>query len=151
MKKLQFEVVWWLITAVILVLVLFPIYKAFPSYPFWYENMLFLITFVTFTRFTFFLPYSWFSHQLMVKAIMALLLIPFGVYISNRMNMVQVFLDEKDPDDWADVVQLAERYALVDYIKTELVFFAIGSFIAIVFLFGRLLMSIWWQYNRGKV
>jgi len=61
--SLILEVVWWIFTLLLVVGILFPIYsKANATYPFYTSSILFIVVFVTFTRYIFLLKYTFLAH-----------------------------------------------------------------------------------------
>ncbi|MEZ4931510.1 MAG: hypothetical protein R2788_05200, partial [Saprospiraceae bacterium] len=56
-KKLhiRLELIWWMITLVIIIGLFIPIYTTQKDYPFWMSNTIFVLVFITFSRYIFLL------------------------------------------------------------------------------------------------
>ena len=163
MNKQQFrlslllELVGWIVTAVILVFVLFPIAKAYKDFPFWTENILFIVTFVTLTRTIFLLKHTFFARIWSIKFILAIACIPFVFFLIGSLYDVQAFLDGNglyalgDNDLLKEPLAEAEMRSLVEYVRNELFFFGTGSIIAAFIFPFRMIISVWRVRNRGTV
>ncbi len=150
-NKLLFELIWWLITAIVVGLVMLPIFKNFPSFPFLIANIVYVAVFVTATRYTFLLKYTFLGRAQIVKVAFVLLCIALVSLLLYKMQDFQVWAATEDPTRLLYKVKESKRDALFSYIKAEYMFFAIGSIIAQIFLTFRLLGSIWNVKNLGKV
>ena len=150
-NKILFELIWWIITAIIVSLVLLPIFKNFPTFPFLIANIVFIMAFVTATRYTFLLKYTFLGQSQIIKIALVLLCIALVSLLLYKMQDFQVWAATEDPNRLLYKVNEGKRESLFSYIKAEYLFFAIGSIIAQVFLTFRLLGSIWNLRNRGTV
>ena len=150
-NKAFFELIWWLITAVTIGLVMLPIFKNFPEFPFLIANIVYIAVFVTATRYTFLLKYTFLGQVQVVKIALVLLCIALVSLLLYKMQDFQVWAATEDPNRLLYQVKANKREALFSYIKAEYLFFAIGSIVAQIFLTFRLLQSIWNLRNRGIV
>ena len=148
-NKLLFEAIWWCITAVIVATVMFPIWKDFPAFPFKTTNILYVLAFVTFTRFAFFLKYTFLADAVYVKIGFVLLTLALIVWLVFSMQSFQVWREQGDLEKMLPGVSYEKRDAILSYLKSEFVFFSIGSIIAALFLSGRLFFSF--RKNRQSV
>jgi hypothetical protein len=143
----RLEFIWWIITGVILIAVLFPIYsKMEMAYPFYWENSLFIILFVTFSRLIFLLDYSFLVNWEKIKIALVAFTPIIIFFIINEINSIQVFLDEKGVDYFYKNQLVSEIETMRKYISGEVLFFGVGSVIAAFILPFRLIHSIW----RGR-
>lgn len=151
------ELMGWIITAVLLVVVLLPIIKAYKDFPFWGMNILFIVVFVTFTRYIFLLKHTFFARKWFIKFVIAMACIPFTFFLVSNLYDVQAFLDEEGlyalakPEMLKSPLPELELKSLVDYVRRELFFFGTGSIVATVILPFRMVISVWRVRNRGTV
>lgn len=148
---LLLEAVWWLITAVIVVVVMYPIWTYFPEYRFNAVNIFNIAAFITFTRYTFFLKYTFLAPLQYAKIAFVLFTVMIVATLMTQIQSFNVWIDGGDPEILLESVgKPIMRESLLSYIKSEYLFFVIGAIISAVFLSGRLLVSVWRLRNRGK-
>lgn len=157
LPKLLFEFVWWLITALVIYMVLAPIYAQLATYPFLVENIVFIVVFITLTRYVFLLKSSFFSHLLPFKLFLLFGCLPLVVYLFSCMYGFQVFLNESGSEGFIPYIydmntspeQIEQVFV---YFRREMIFFATGSIIITFITPIRLVISVWRVYNKtGKV
>lgn len=155
--KLSLEVVWWIITAIIVFAVMYPIHKAFVDFPFWGINILFIVIFVTYTRYIFLLKHSLIAYNFPVKLFVLFLSLPLTFYLISCLSEFQFFLDEEGqnallmPGMLREPLSAADGVNLTNYVRKELFFFSVGSIITAIFMPFRMVKSIWRTRNRGTV
>lgn len=148
----KLELLWWMITAIITLAVLYPIYaKVDNNYPFYFANVLFIVVFITFTRLIFLLKFSFLADWEKLKIVLIVLTPILLFYLINELNYFQTFLDEKGVENFLAQMSIENRETLRKYITAEMLLFGVGSLIAAVVLPIRLLMSIWRARNRGTI
>jgi len=149
---IKLELVWWLLTAILVIGVLYPIYtKVGADYPFYRSNLLFIITFITFTRLIFLLQYSFLANWEKIKIGLIVFTPILLFFLVNELNFFQTFLDEKGVENFLADMSIPKRESLRKYITAEMLLFGVGSLVAAVVLPIRLLISIWRARNRGTV
>jgi hypothetical protein len=149
---LLLEAVWWLVTAIIVGVVMYPIWTDFPDFRFNVVNIVNIIAFVTFTRYTFFLKYTFLAKLEKAKIAFILFTLMIVILIMTQIQSFNVWIDGGDPDVLLSSVGKANmRESLLNYIKSEFLFFLIGAIIAAIALGGRLMVSVWRLRNRGQV
>ena len=144
------EIIWWLITAIVAIVVLFPIYQSLPDYPFYQPNLIFILAFITFTRYAFLLRFTFLAPRQILKIAIILLMVPVTFLLVQEINLFQVFLDEEGLDALVGSLPFDQRESMAGYIRTEMIFFGTGACIAAVVLALRLILSVWRWHNRGK-
>lgn len=148
----RLELVWLLLITLVTIGVLYPIFsKIAEAYPFYTINIIFIITFITFTRLIFLLKYSFLASWEKVKVVLVLCTPVIVFLLVNEMNLFQTFLDEKGITSFINNKSIEEQEMLRKYITTEMLFFGVGSLIAAVILPVRLIISVWRGRNRGTV
>ena len=150
--KWQIEMLWWLITTVIVVLIMTPIFTNLGnSYPFYLANIIFIIVFITLTRYIFLLKYTLFSHATWVKALFVFLPIPLFLYCIDSLYDFQRFLDEEGLISIMDELSSTSQTKLAKYIQYEKLLFGSGAILTLVMFPLRMIVSIWRVRNRGTV
>ncbi len=150
-KKLQLELIWWLVTGIVVVAVMLPIWQTMPNFPFFSTNIVYILAMLTFARYAFGLEYTFLSHAMKVKMVFLLFsLLILGLFI-GPLNDFQRWWDEGDHDTIFQTIPFAKRDGLSSYIKSEFSFFAIGGFLACLWFTTRLFRSVWRQWNNEGV
>jgi flagellar biosynthesis/type III secretory pathway M-ring protein FliF/YscJ len=150
-QKLKVEILWWVFTAVLTIVVFVPIWLKVPHYPFFYQNTILIVAFVTFSRYIFLLPTTLISRQKWIKAfIIACSVILFFV-MTTALSDFHNFLEEQGLQTLVDHLHVREQNQIMQYMKSEMIFFGVGAIIAGVILPFRMLISIWRVRNRGTI
>lgn len=150
-NKILLESIWWVVTAVIVTVVMYPIWTNFPAYKFNGVNIATIVLFVTFARYTFFLKYTFLATWQYAKIGFVLVTIAIVATLMTQIQSFNVWIDGGDPDILLESVgNAAKRESLLNYIKSEFLFFVVAAIISAVILAGRLLVSVWRLRNRGK-
>ena len=150
-EKLWLEAIWWIFTLFVAVLILIPIYGKTRSYPFFTINVIFIVAFITLTRYIFFLRYTFIARQQIIKTILVFLSIPLIFNLINNLNYFVTYLDENSFDPFLGHLPYDGRGSVETYIRTEMLLFGTGSIIS-AFLFPfRMIHSIWRIRNRGEL
>ncbi len=151
-SKLSFTLIAWLITALLVLLIMLPIYSQIGlDFPFYFENIIFIIIFATFTRWIFMMKFHWFSHNTKVKAVLVFAVIPLILLVVDSLWDFQRFMDEDGIYSIMDALPASRQSGLAQYIKTEMTLFWAGAFISSILLPLRMIASIWTQRHRGRV
>ena len=147
------EVIWWIATALIVLAVLFPITSVFKNYPFLWANIAFIVIFVTFTRYIFLLKNTFLARLSWLKTILLLGCIPLVFVLISQFYGFQTFIDEEGTQSLFSLEYLREQAqirnqdGLSGYIRTETIFFAVGSIITTILMPFRMILSLWRTYN----
>lgn len=145
------ELLWWLITAVIVWVVLSPIYKAMYVWPFRNTNIAFVVALVTFTRYIFLLKYTFLAHRQELKVVVLLLMFPVTFMLMDHLNGFIRYIDDNTWEVLTGHLPPGDKEATESYLWNEMLFFGVGSVIAAPVLAGRMFMSVWRTRNRGTV
>ena len=150
-KKIQLEIIWWTITLVVIVLVMFPIWSEVGTdFRFHNSNIMAIFIFMVYTRLLFVLRHTYIAKNSLMKIIFVLLSIPLFIYFMNGINEFQTFVDENG--DTALLYEYSASIAnLTKYIRYEYLFFAVAAFITVAMLPFRMILSLWRTRNRGTV
>lgn len=150
-KKISLELYWWLFTVALAFAVLLPILNKIDDYIFLIPNIIFIATFITFTRYIFLLEHTFLAHYTKAKIGIVLLSLIIVFYLTNQINVFQTFLDEEGPDKLVLQLPFVEQNSMANYIRSQYLFFGVGSVIAAIVLPFRFVISVWRNYNRGTV
>lgn len=151
-NKLSLELLSWLIIVIIIVAILSPIYTELDmAFPYYAYNTVCIFVFLYFTKHIFLLRHSLFSHHGVVKFVLLLCCIPLLLYIVDGHYEAQRFFDEDGLYNTLSRLDPVTQISLSKYIRYEMVFFAVGSFIVALMLPIRLIVSEWRIRNRGTV
>ncbi len=147
--KILLEVIWWIITAIISYLIIAPIQKMTDLYPFFWMNLLFIVTFITLFRYLFFLRYSFIARRQLLKITIIFLSIPFIFHLISNLNYFITYIDEKSFDGFLGHLDSDARSKMQIYIRSEMLLFGVGSVVAAVLFPFKMIASIWRVRNRG--
>ena len=64
----RLEIIWWIFTLILAAGILYPILREVDDYPFLVINIIFVIVFVTFTRYIFLLKHTFLAKQQLIKS-----------------------------------------------------------------------------------
>lgn len=152
-NKLLLELVWWIFTAIFTAMVLYPIWSKVTEYPerINFYNLLYIVTFITLTRYMFLMKYTVIANSKATKALLIILCIPLIIFSIDGIFSFRQILDN---DGYAAIckgVADENMNAIGMYYRNEYLFFGVSAIItAIIFPF-RMVISIWRQINRGTV
>jgi len=148
---LRLELIWWVFTAVVLGGVLFPIFQKINHYPFLFQNVVFIVLFITLARWIFLLKHTFFARKEMMKLVLLFLCIPVLFYLISQINSFQTYMDEEGIESILPSLTLEEQASLGSYIRTEMVFFGVGAAVSALIFPFRMVISVWRTRNRGTV
>ena len=149
--QVKLEAIWWVVTFVILGCVLFPILSKLDNYQFLIQNSIFIIVFITFTRYLFQLKHTFLGKQQIIKMILMVICLPLCFYLIEQINYFQTTLDENGVEALAKGLPFTEQTKLSAYIRNQYIFFGVAAVISVVGLFFRLIVSLWRFRNVGSV
>lgn len=144
----RLELIWWLITAVVVALVLSPIYSSLGQhFPFYGVNIVFIVGFITLTRYIFLLKYTFLAKLRYIKLALMFAAVPAIFLLVQEVNLFQTFMDENGPEALMGG-QISEKHVgLLNYILAEYRLFGVGCTIAAIAFPFRMVISLWRQYN----
>lgn len=149
--KITLELVWWVITALIVWAVLQPIQKAMYVWPFEFTNVVFVVVLFTLTRYIFLLKHTFINKQQVLKIVLMMLMFPLTFYLIERVNDFLGFIEEQTWEPLTGHLPAPQQPLIQEYIWGEMLFFGVGSAIAAPAFAIRMMLSIWRTRNRGTV
>ncbi len=152
-KGLHFklELIWWIFTLILIIGILYPITSKLNDYPFLMISIIFIIVFITFTRYVFLLKHTFIAKKQLLKIVLAILCLPISIYLVDRINNFQTFIDEQGFKGVVGDLPFEQQESMMNYIRSLLVFFGVGAVIATVAFAIRLIVSVWKLRNRGSI
>ncbi|MDF1697704.1 MAG: hypothetical protein P1U56_17795 [Saprospiraceae bacterium] len=151
-NKIILELVWWIATAVIVILFLLPVMNYIgDKYDFYTPNVFFITLFITLTRYIFLLRHTFFAENKIIKLIFIFLPIPLFFYSVDALFNFQDFVDKGGHIEMLNHLQPDTAMDISKYIKYQFIFFGTGALI-VIFLFPiRMIISIWRGINKGTI
>lgn len=145
------EGLWWIFTLLLICLVMTPIWRHVPAFPFQLENILLIIFFITFSRYIFLLPISLIARTKWIKLTIIGLAVLFLFVTTHSIFEFRNFMDEEGLQTIVDHLHVADQTRLMRYIKQEMVFFGVGSVITGILLPIRMIVSLYRMRNSNRV
>ncbi len=140
--RIKLELMWWVFTAILVMAVLAPVYLNKLTYPFYVSNVLFIVIFVTVTRYIFLLKHTWLARMKWLK---------IGITVASVIVIFMLTMSLFDFNNYLDDVGLQElvahlpaddQYYIMRYIQREVIFFGVGGIVAMIILPVRMLISL---------
>ncbi len=150
-NKLTFELGWWLVTAIICLLVYLRVTTGFVSYPFLVANMAFIVIFITVTRHIFLLRHTFLANSRNLMIAFIFVSIPLFLYSLTMYREFKMFWDDGSLIPFLKPGEYDTQMAFANFFRQEMFFFAIGSMIATFIFPFRLVKAVWSKYNRGYI
>jgi len=149
-SKISFEILWWCITAIVVILIMLPIYLSIgETFPFYKDNTLLIIIGVTFMRYIFLLQYHWLTFSNYIKAVFIIISIPVFFFLVGAFYDYQSYYDDGNFSALLQDLHIEKQKSVLLYIRTEMIFFWAFAFISNFILPFRMLISIWRKINKG--
>ena len=149
-KQIILELIWWVVTAIVAAAVLIPILNSLDGYPFLTSNIVFIVVFITMTRYVFLLKHTILAKAELVKVGIVLVSIPFIFLLIEGLSNFQNYLDEEGLDKFMPLLNLDKQQDMINYIKSEMLFFGVGAIIVAIVFPVRMVISIWMNRNSNK-
>ena len=147
----QFRLVYLLIGLVLLGAVMGPIMYKVPDYPFFWDNIFFIVGAWVFFYWIFFLRFTWFGKNKWVKLVILFTTIPMILFFLGRFTNFQTYIDDYGIQTFLDHLSHQEYLSLGKFIKTEMLFFGTACVISLIIVAFRMIYSIWRYRNKGLV
>lgn len=151
LQSWKIEIVALLFTGVLLLLIMLPILRNVPDFPFMTYNICTIVVFFTLIRYLFLLRFTPFARFAPLKASLIFLSIPLLVFLIDGLAEFQFQLDEEGTYSMVSHLDISKQLPLSRYIRAEMVFFATGAIISGLLLPIRMIVSLWRVINRNTV
>jgi len=150
-SKLTFEFAWWLVTAIICYIFYYTNSNVFEPYPFLMVNMIFIVTFITVTRYVFLLRHTPLANSRNLMIVLIFVSVPLFLYILNEYRAFKMFWDDGKLLPFLVSEDFSVRMKAAMFFRKQMMFFSIGSMIAIFIFPFTLLKAVWRKHNKGYV
>jgi hypothetical protein len=147
----KIELIWWLITAVIVAIFMLPIYTTTPAFPLKGVNILYIALAVTYTRYIFLFRYTPFAWSIPFKIFFPCSALIILILMGDGLMELQNMLDEDGFLTFLSHLDGDTALTMFRYIRSEYFFFGVTCVICSILLPIRMLVSIWRQKNRGTI
>ena len=144
------ELLWWAVTGVVVVAVMWPIWSAGVIWLFQTSNIFFIVALITLGRHIFALNTSLIGKKQILKAFILIALVPVVFAFISHLNEFMVYVEEHMWDQMTGHLPASSKRNIESYMYNEMLFFSVGSILAAFGLAARLVMSLWTQYNSEK-
>jgi len=142
--------VWWIVTAVIIVATLLPIYSRLgDKYPFYFFNIAFIIIAVTFIRYIFLLKHHWLSSAKWIKVAFIFIPIPVFFFLIESFYDFQAYSDEVGLGAMLTELSYNDQASLGKFIRSEMILFWAAAFLANAYMPIRMIISLYREINKG--
>lgn len=148
---LWLEIVWWIITGLVVWAVLFPIQEAMYVWPYRGWNIVFVVTLLTLGRYIFLLKHTFLAKRQVLKIVLMLMMFPLAILMIKGLHSFLNYIEENTWDVLTGHLPAPDKKSIEEYIWSEMIFFGVGSVIAPPVFAVRLFISIWRTRNRGTV
>lgn len=148
---IRLEIIWWILTTLFILGVLLPIRAHWNTYSFLWSNSIFILVFITLTRYTFLLSYTFLANRERLKVVLFFLCIPLVFLLVQELNRFQLFLDYNGLEALLGFSAEYMNNSLINYTYNEMLLFSVGSIVSGIIFPLRLLLSIWRKRNVGTV
>jgi len=149
--SIKMELIWWLVTILLVAAIIYPILKYTDDYPFLALNIIYIVVFITFSRYIFLLRFTVLANAHLVKVAIILISVPIVAYLISGINFFQTYIDENGMDSFLSSGSSVSQEQISNFIRNELILFGVGSVMAAILLPFRLVVSLWRWKNRGTV
>ncbi|MEP7195098.1 MAG: hypothetical protein ABI851_01170 [Saprospiraceae bacterium] len=145
------ELIWWFGATLIAILILYPIYYFKIEYPFYRNNVIFILGFFIFFRWVLLWHLTPYARQQWFKLILIFVMLPLVFYFSYEFSDFKNYIDDVGLQELVFNLSPDDQVAMTKYIRTEMLFFSICSLILGILVPPKLIWNIWKQYNLNTV
>jgi len=141
------ELVWWIVTALIVIGVLYPIWQSTVDYPFWTSNIVAIVSAITITRYIFLTEFTFLSKWKYFKVAIVSVTLPIVFLLIQNLSDFQAYLDEEGLDHVLKNLEGGNRESMFSYIRSQMLFFGTASIIATIVMPIKFTKSVWKNFN----
>jgi len=149
--KWQLELVWWLFTLVLTIGMVYPVWRHGRDFPFLWQNVVFVVLFVTAVRYMFLLKYTFLAKAEKWKIALIFVSMLLLAFTYREWADFRSYLRADGFEPHFEHLGMDRMFAMARYTRNELLFFTTGSMIALILFPFRMIVSIWRVRNRGTV
>ena len=142
------EIIWIFIFVIIATIILFPVYKQTPNFPYLIPNFIFIFITLFLMRYIVFIKKTIISKKRLLLKILFFLSIPIVLLLADQYFTVLAYFKEFGFEFIPDSFSYLDSRTLGNYVKTEINFFGISSIITAVIFPFRILFYLWKTSNN---
>ncbi|MBK9150402.1 MAG: hypothetical protein IPM26_05135 [Saprospiraceae bacterium] len=140
----RFETQSWLFILLFAGMILIPVWMTTGfNYTFYFENIISIIVFLSFTKYIFLLRFTPYARMKWVKFAAVFLCIPVFLLLIDNLFDFQRFVDENGTISFFRGSTDLSDYNFGKFIKYQFILFTVAALVSTVFLPVRLIMSFW--------
>ncbi len=151
--KIWMELTWWLITAVMIMVVLVYFNPLFVKKDFLVSNVIFIVVALTLSRYIFQMKHTFLADKIYIKILLIFLCIPLVFNVIERIQGFQSFVDLKGLGGFNEYMVPGLGWELqsqiIEIFRLEYMFFGAWAMVAGLLFPIRLIISIWRNYNKA--
>lgn len=145
------EMLWWIATIVVVILILLPIVTKIDNYPYLIPNIVFVLVTITYTRYMFLLRFTPIARYLPAKLVLIFTALPLIIYLTNGLTAFQWDWEDTGFLYMTDHLDTNAQTKIIRYLRNEYYFFGVSSMIVAISIAIRMIVSIWRVRNRDTV
>jgi hypothetical protein len=147
---LKIELLWLLLSLLLGTALATPIYLNAANFPFYALLFVYVVLFVTFTRYIFLLRFTFLASRQAWKVALVFAMFPILFFLGQELNYFQTYIDENGPEAVVGILTLDKQQSLMQYSRNVILLFGVGSMISGTILPFRLFFSVWRMHNGYK-
>ena len=136
-----------MITAIVAVAVLYPIWQSTVDYPFWTINIVFIVAAITISRYIFLTKFTFLSEWKYFKVAIVCVTLPIIFLMIQNLVDFQSYLDEEGLDSVLKNLPQGEKESMFSYIRSQMLFFGTASIVAGIIMPIKMVKSVWRNFN----
>ncbi len=141
------EIIWILVFAIIAAIIIFPVYKQTPNFPYIIPNFIFVLITLFLTRYIVFLKKTIIAKKRLLLKVLFFLSIPIVLLLADQYFTILEYFKEFGYEFIPDSFSYLDSRTLGNYVKTEISFFGIASIITAAIFPLRILFYLWKSSN----
>ena len=157
LSKITMELIWCFFTGVAAFFIVQPLWKDFKDYFFIHQLIIYIIVFITFSRYIFFLKFTFLADAQKTKILLIFLAFPLFFYLLASFFELRSFMDRLSEgmleyeSYFRDGISDEQRFIAVNYLAKQYTFFGVSAIISVTVAPFRLILSIWRVYNQTGI
>ena len=157
-KQLQIylESIWWVVTLIVAYLDMKPIIDNLSmDYSFFWWNFIYIVFFITYTRYAFLLKHTFIANWTKAKIFLFFLSVPYFFFGIESVTNFKSYWDNEGLTEITSILKNPlselEKGNLFEYIQTETMLFGIGALMAGFLMALRMGLSLWRERNTNTI
>ncbi len=149
--RILLELLWWALTVVIVIGVMYPIVSKTNYHPAPWRNVAYIVAAITFTRYLFMLSSTLIARRQAYKVAAMFICMPLVPVFWVWLAEFQGYIDDRNIEDLLPDILPENHAAMLSYLRNEMTFFCAAAIMSAVALPIRLILSLFRTHNYGTV